>query len=81
MIVDDKTSKRTEVVKNTLHPKWKEEMTLLVTAQSTLLFRLVDHHSFRKDNIIGEKKLSILKILLRFNGKCENLEVSLGKFY
>lgn len=53
-------------------------MTLLVTAQSQLLFRLADHHSFRKDNIIGERKLSILKVLLCFNGKCENLEVTLG---
>lgn len=53
-------------------------MTVLVTAQSQLLFRLVDHHSFRKDNVIGERKLNLLKILLRFNGCCENLEVTLG---
>lgn len=77
VIVDDKTIKRTEIAKNSLHPKWKDEMTLLVTAQSNLLFRLIDHHSFRKDNIIGERKLGLLKILRKYNGKCENIEVSL----
>ncbi|GBP64112.1 E3 ubiquitin-protein ligase Su(dx) [Eumeta japonica] len=56
-------------------------MTVLVTPQSQLLFRLVDHHSFRKDNIIGERKLNILKILLCFNGKCENVELTLGQVF
>ncbi|XP_063617791.1 E3 ubiquitin-protein ligase Su(dx) [Cydia splendana] len=77
VIVDDKISRRTEVIKNTLHPKWKEEFTVLVTAQSQLLFRLADHHSFRKDNIIGEKRISLLKVLLTFNGKLENVELSM----
>ncbi|XP_063529186.1 E3 ubiquitin-protein ligase Su(dx) [Cydia strobilella] len=77
VIVDDKISRRTEVIKNTLHPKWKEEFTVLVTAQSQLLFRLADHHSFRKDNIIGEKRISLLKVLLSFNGKLENVELSM----
>lgn len=77
LLIDDKHSKRTEVAKNTLHPKWKEELTVLVTPQSNLLFRLIDHHSFRKDNILGEKKLSLQQVLVCFNGKCENLELTL----
>ncbi|RVE41596.1 hypothetical protein evm_013756 [Chilo suppressalis] len=75
--IDDKISKKTEVIKNTLHPKWKEEFTILVTPLSQLLFRLADHHSFRKDNIIGEQRVNLLKILQYFNGKCENVELTL----
>ena len=80
VIVDDKIYRRTEVLKNTLHPKWKEEFTILVTPLSQLLFRLADHHSFRKDNIIGEKKVNFLQLLLYFNGKCENVELNLGMY-
>ncbi|KAL0849133.1 hypothetical protein ABMA28_013482 [Loxostege sticticalis] len=75
--VDDKLSRKTEVIKNTLHPKWNENFTILVTPLSQLLFRLADHHSFRKDNILGEKKLNLLKILQIFNGKCENVELTI----
>lgn len=78
-MIDEKITRRTEVIRNTLHPKWKEDLTVLVTPQSQLLFRLADYHSFRKDNIIGEKKINLLKILLFFNGKCENVELSIGK--
>ncbi|CAG9784476.1 unnamed protein product [Diatraea saccharalis] len=75
--IDDKISRKTEVIKSTLHPKWKEEFTILVTPLSQLLFRLADHHSFRKDNIIGEQRVNLLKILQYFNGKCENVELTL----
>lgn len=81
VIIDDKSSKKTEVIKNTSHPKWKEDFTVLVTPLSQILFRLADHHSFRKDNIIGEKRISLTKILLNFNGKCENIELTIGKFF
>lgn len=77
VVIDDKISRRTEVIRNTLHPKWKEDLTVLVTSQSQLLFRLADYHSFRKDNVIGEKKVNLLKILLYFNGKCENVELTI----
>ncbi|OWR44915.1 ubiquitin protein ligase [Danaus plexippus plexippus] len=75
VVVDDKISRRTEVLKNTQHPKWKEDFTVLVTPQSQMLFRLADHHSFRKDHIIGEKRIGLFQILLYFNGKCENVEI------
>ncbi|XP_028040862.1 E3 ubiquitin-protein ligase Su(dx) isoform X2 [Bombyx mandarina] len=77
VIIDDKILRKTEVIRNTLHPKWKEDLTILVTPQSQLLFRLADYHSFRKDNVIGEKKVNLLKVLFYCNGKCENLELTL----
>ncbi|CAD0196215.1 unnamed protein product [Chrysodeixis includens] len=77
VVIDDKISRRTEVIKSTLHPKWKEDLTVLVTPQSQLLFRLADYHSFRKDNIIGEKRINLLKVLLYCNGKCDNVELTI----
>ncbi|XP_075992204.1 WW domain containing E3 ubiquitin protein ligase suppressor of deltex isoform X2 [Anticarsia gemmatalis] len=77
VVIDDKLSRRTDYIKNTLHPKWKEDLTVLVTPQSQLLFRLADYHSFRKDNIIGEKRVHLLKILMYFNGKCDNVELTI----
>ncbi|XP_047515956.1 E3 ubiquitin-protein ligase Su(dx) [Pieris napi] len=77
VIIDDNISRKTEVIKNTLHPKWKEEFTVLVTPLSKITFRLADHHSFRKDNILGEKRINFLKVLLYFNGKIENVEMAI----
>jgi hypothetical protein len=49
----------------------------LVTPHSQLQFRLLDHSTFRKDAVIGEKRLSLYEVLTHYNGKCENLELTL----
>lgn len=75
--VDEKSPRKTEVSKSTYQPKWNEEFTVLVTPHSQLHFRLLDHSTFRKDTLIGEKKLSLFQILSHYNGKLENLELTL----
>ncbi|GFG36145.1 hypothetical protein Cfor_02401 [Coptotermes formosanus] len=75
--VDDKTPVKTEVVKCTNQPKWNEEFTVLVTPHSHLHFRLLDHSTFRKDGVVGEKRLSLYEVLTHYSGKCENLELTL----
>lgn len=75
--IDDKNPRKTEIVKNTYQPKWNEEFTVLVTPRSQLTFRVNDHNSFRKDVILGEKKFNLFQVLTHYNGKCENLEVTL----
>ncbi|KAK0083844.1 hypothetical protein PV326_006492 [Microctonus aethiopoides] len=75
--IDDKSPRKTEVCKATYQPKWNEEFTILVTPYSQLHFRLLDHSTFRKDTMIGEKRLSLFQILTHYNGKLENLELSL----
>lgn len=75
--VDEKSPRKTEVVRNTYQPRWNEEFTVLVTPQSQLHFRVLDHSTFRKDALIGEKPLSLYDILSHYNGKCENLELTL----
>ncbi|CAB0045305.1 unnamed protein product [Trichogramma brassicae] len=75
--VDDKSPRKTEVAKSTLQPKWNEEFTVLVTPYSQLHFRLLDHSSFRKDALIGEKRISLYDLLIHYNGKLEGLELTL----
>lgn len=75
--VDDKSPRKTEVSKSTLQPKWNEEFTVLITPYSQLQFRLLDHSSFRKDTLIGEKRINLYDILVHYNGKLENLELTL----
>ncbi|XP_008557828.1 E3 ubiquitin-protein ligase Su(dx) [Microplitis demolitor] len=75
--VDDKSPRKTEVSKATYQPKWNEEFTILVTPYSQLHFRLLDHSTFRKDTIIGEKRISLFQILSHYSGKLENLELTL----
>ncbi|XP_055680631.1 E3 ubiquitin-protein ligase Su(dx) [Lutzomyia longipalpis] len=75
--VDSKSTRKTEFVKNTYLPKWNEEFTVLVTPNSTLQFRVLDHSTFRKDVLIGEQSLSLGQILQHYNGRCENLELTM----
>ncbi|OXU30875.1 hypothetical protein TSAR_002596 [Trichomalopsis sarcophagae] len=75
--VDDKSPRRTEVSKSTLQPKWNDKFTVLVTPYSQLHFRLLDHSSFRKDTLIGEKRIYLYDILVHYNGKLNSLELTL----
>lgn len=75
--VDDKNPLKTETVKTTTQPKWNETFTLLVTPQSKMNFVVKCHNNFRKDTIIGEKKVELILLLYHFNGKCDNLDVTL----
>ncbi|XP_015603957.1 E3 ubiquitin-protein ligase Su(dx) [Cephus cinctus] len=75
--VDEQSPRKTEVSKSTYQPKWNEEFTILVTPYSQLHFRLLDHSTFRKDALIGEKRISLFQILSHYNGKLENLELTL----
>lgn len=79
ILIDDKNPRKTDVVKSTTHPKWKEELTVLVTPQSKISFRVVDHHNFRKDNMVGEFTLNLYQVLSHYQGKCENLELTMGE--
>lgn len=77
LTIDDRGPRRTEIIKNSSHPKWNETFTLLVTPHSKLNFAVLDHNSFRKDTLIGERKLDLFRLLSNFGGRCENLEITL----
>lgn len=49
----------------------------VVTPHSRLRFRVLDHSTFRKDAVIGQKSINLYDILQYYNGKLENLELTL----
>lgn len=49
----------------------------VVTPHSRLRFRILDHSTFRKDAVIGQKSIGLYDILQYYNGKLENLELTL----
>lgn len=77
LTVDERTPRRTEIIKNSSHPKWNETFTLLVTPHSKLNFSILDHNNFRKDTLIGDRKVDLFRLLSYFAGRCENLEITL----
>ncbi|KAG8227061.1 hypothetical protein J437_LFUL013244 [Ladona fulva] len=77
LLVDDVPSKKTDVVKSTYQPKWNHEFTILVTPNSQLHFRVLDHSSFRKDPVLGEKRFKLRDVLAQYGGRCDRLELTL----
>lgn len=80
IVVDEDISYKTEPTRNTSQPKWNEKLTLLVKPHSKINFCVLDKNNFRKDTVIGEKKLDLLQLLKIFNGRCDNLELTIDLF-
>lgn len=81
LLIDNKSKRKTDFVKNTYLPKWNEEFTVLVTADSQLLFKVLDHSSFlRKDSSLGERLINLSQILQSCNGQCDELELTMDIF-
>lgn len=49
----------------------------LVTPHSRLRFQVRDHSTFRKDPVIGQRTVELYQVLHYYNGKLENLELTL----
>lgn len=75
--VDDQTPRKTETIKNSIHPRWNETFSFLVTPNSKLNFSVLDRNNFRKDTTLGEKKVELMQLLQFCNGRCDNLEITL----
>ncbi|KAH8403317.1 hypothetical protein KR222_010334, partial [Zaprionus bogoriensis] len=80
LLIDSKSKRKTDLVKNSYLPKWNEEFTVLITPNSTLHFKVLDHSSFRKDAMLGERVIPLAHILQHYNGRCEFLELTIDLF-
>lgn len=49
----------------------------MVTPNSRLRFRILDQSTFRKDAVIGQKTVNLSSTLSCYDGKLENLELTL----
>lgn len=72
-----KTYRKTDFVKHTYLPKWQDEFTVLVTPRSEILFKVLDHSSFLKDALIGERSVPLAKVLHMYRGRCDNVELNM----
>ncbi|XP_055837603.1 E3 ubiquitin-protein ligase Su(dx) [Episyrphus balteatus] len=77
LLIDNKSKRKTDTMKNTHLPKWDEEFTVLITPNSILHFKVLDHSSFRKDAMLGERSVNLSQILQHYNGRLEFLELSM----
>uniref|UniRef100_A0A0K8U0N9 HECT-type E3 ubiquitin transferase n=1 Tax=Bactrocera latifrons TaxID=174628 RepID=A0A0K8U0N9_BACLA len=77
LVIDNKSKRKTDVVKNTYLPKWNEEFTVLVTLNSVLHIKVLDHSSFRKDTLLGERIINLAHVLQQLNGRFEYLELTM----
>ncbi|XP_055639168.1 E3 ubiquitin-protein ligase Su(dx) [Toxorhynchites rutilus septentrionalis] len=75
--IDNKSTRKTDFLKNTNAPKWNERFTVIVSPGSVLHFRVLDHSSFRKDSLLGQQTVYLANILEHYNGVLENLELSM----
>lgn len=75
--IDNKSIRKTEIVKHTYLPKWNEDFTVLVTPVSDIVFRVLDRSSFLKDSLLGERTVQLGQILEHYNGRLENLELNM----
>lgn len=75
--VDNVRGRKTDFAKNTYLPKWNEDITVLVKPTSELHFKLFDHSIIRKDTLLGEQIISLSHVLQKYNGQCNNLELTM----
>lgn len=69
--VDGHAPVKTDYNKNTLCPKWEQQIPILVTPYSKLHFRVLNHSSLMKDGLLGEGSIDLYKILAKQDGKLE----------
>lgn len=74
---NNKTYRKTDFVKSTYLPKWNDEFTVLVTPFSEIVFKVLDHSSFLRDTVIGERSVRLAHVLHTYNGRCENVELNI----
>lgn len=81
LTIDGKSPVRTECIRNTYQPEWNENFTRLVRPTSKLRFRVLDHSALKKDSMIGEDTVELIRVLSKNHGRCDNLDLTLELTY
>ncbi|XP_043946210.1 E3 ubiquitin-protein ligase Itchy homolog isoform X1 [Protopterus annectens] len=79
-VVVDGQSKKTDKCNNTHSPKWKQHLTVIVTPQSKLNFRVWSHQTLKSDILLGSAVLDIYNELKNNSMKLEKVIVSLDLY-
>ncbi|XP_017377284.1 NEDD4-like E3 ubiquitin-protein ligase WWP1 isoform X2 [Cebus imitator] len=59
------------------NPKWDEQLTVNVTPQATLEFRVWSHHTLKADALLGKATIDLKQALLIHNRKLERVKEQL----
>ncbi|MBZ3884490.1 NEDD4-like E3 ubiquitin-protein ligase WWP1 [Sciurus carolinensis] len=76
-VVVDGEIKKTAKSSSSSNPKWDEQLTVNVTPQSTLEFRVWSHHTLKADALLGRATIDLKQTLLKHNRKLEKVKEQL----
>ncbi|KAM4865035.1 NEDD4-like E3 ubiquitin-protein ligase WWP1 isoform 2-T3 [Thomomys bottae] len=69
--------KKTAKSSSSSNPKWDEQLTVTVTPQTTLEFRVWSHHTLKADALLGRAVVDLKQALLTHNRKLEKVKEQL----
>ncbi|XP_045861041.1 NEDD4-like E3 ubiquitin-protein ligase WWP1 isoform X3 [Meles meles] len=70
-VIVDGEIKKTAKSSSSSNPKWDEQLTINVTPQSTLEFRVWSHYTLKADALLGRATIDLKQALLIHNRKLE----------
>lgn len=76
-VVVDGEIKKTAKSNSSSNPKWDEQLTVSVTPQTTLEFRVWSHHTLKADALLGRATIDLKQALLMHNRKLERVKEQL----
>ena len=78
--IDGKPGRKNEHCRATYQPRWRTEYVVPITPYSKLNFKLWDHSSFKRDQLVAEGDLDMHPVLVQNRGRCKDLTVSLDLY-
>ncbi|XP_054840476.1 NEDD4-like E3 ubiquitin-protein ligase WWP1 isoform X2 [Eublepharis macularius] len=76
-LVADSEVKKTSKSNSSSNPKWEEQLTVNVTPQTTLEFRVWSHHTLKADALLGKATVDLKQTLEIHNRRLENIKEQL----
>lgn len=76
-VVVDGEIKKTAKSSSSSNPKWNEQLTVNVTPQTTLEFRVWSHHTLKADALLGRATIDLKQALLTHDRKLERVKEQL----
>ncbi|KAJ7338969.1 hypothetical protein JRQ81_012871 [Phrynocephalus forsythii] len=76
-VVADSEVKKTSKSNSSSNPKWDEQLTLNVTPQTTLEFKVWSHHTLKADALLGKATVDLRQALEIHNRRLERVKEQL----
>ncbi|XP_073535646.1 NEDD4-like E3 ubiquitin-protein ligase WWP1 isoform X2 [Phyllobates terribilis] len=73
----DGETKKTAKASSSSNPKWEEQLTVKVTPQTTLEFKVWSHHTLKADALLGKTIVDLRQALETHNRKLERVKEQL----